>query len=103
MVKMVTGSDDIGDFGLRDMWKKSKAISNTIYAFVMIFVAIKGGMTAYEHISQHISGMKAVLANIGGNVKDLYVLAADTAKSVDMTAATIESAIGVVGAAGEAS
>jgi len=100
--KMMGGSaDDLQGINLRSIWKKSKSISNVIYAFIMLFVAIKGGVTAYEHISEHVSGMKSALANVGANAKDLYVLAADTAKGGDMTAASIEAAIEIAGSAGE--
>lgn len=75
-------------------WKDSKKIANVIYAVIMAFVAIDSGIHAYHELGK---GVASTLEK----VPELYVIAADSAKTGDMTLATVEAAIDAATGAGE--
>jgi hypothetical protein len=60
----------------------------------MTFVAIESGVHAYEELGKGV-------ASTMEKVPELYVIAADSAKTGDMTVATVEAAIEAATSAGE--
>ena len=65
-----------------------------MYAVIMAFIAIDSGIHAYEELGK---GVSSTLEKI----PELYVIAADSAKTGDMTVTTIEAAIDAATSAGE--
>ena len=65
-----------------------------MYAVIMAFIAIDSGIHAYEELGKGV-------ATTMEKVPELYVIAADSAKTGDMTIATVEAAIDAATSAGE--
>ncbi len=94
-IKIGSGNEKLSAFySPARAWKDSKKIANVIYAVIMTFVAIESGVHAYEELG------KGVASTIE-KVPELYVIAADSAKTGDMTIATVEAAIEAATSAGE--
>ena len=94
-VKIGTGDEKLTEFySPARAWRESKKIANVMYAVIMAFIAIDSGIHAYEELGK---GVSSTLEKI----PELYVIAADSAKTGDMTVTTIEAAIDAATSAGE--
>ena len=94
-IKIGTGDENLTEFySPARAWRESKKIANAIYAVAMAYVAIDSGIHAYHELG------KGVASTIE-KVPEIYVIAADSAKTGDMTVATVEAAIDAATGAGE--
>lgn len=94
-IKIGSGDEKLTEFySPARAWRESKKIANVMYAVIMAFVAIDSGIHAYHELGK---GVASTLEK----VPELYVIAADSAKTGDMTITTIEAAIDAATASGE--
>jgi|694.fasta_scaffold143061_4 hypothetical protein len=80
----------------KKVWAQAKKIAEFIYAFVMLFVAVKGGIGAFQHIAELMPQLQSAL-DATGHAGTIFTAVADSAKAGDMSVEVLKGILSLAG------
>jgi hypothetical protein len=80
----------------RKVWDQAKKMAEIVYAFVMLYLAIDGGISAFHHVAEVMPKLKSAL-DATGHAGSIFALVADTAKAGDMSIESLKGVLTLVG------